>query len=113
MGSLVTLLKIAGYLLLGVWLFIAFVMGWQWMWFRRPTLNASLSAAHQEYGEEFHPVGRLRWIWIIIQSVPMLLFLAFIGVVIFLFHIPGAVFCLITGKPPSKGYPPDFDNGPI
>lgn len=69
------------------------------MWFRRNAINANMAAVYRRYGENYQPVSRLRWVWIIFRSIPMTFFFAAFGIVMFLLHIPAAVWSFITGKP--------------
>jgi len=89
------------------WLLVALIMGWRLMWFRRKSMNKNMATVYRQYGEEFRPVGRLRWAWIVVRSIPMLLSLTAFGILAFLLHIPAAIWSLMTGKPiPPPDLPP-------
>jgi len=69
------------------------------MWFRRKAINANMAAVYRRYDENYQPVSRLRWAWIIFRSIPMTFFCAAFGIGMFFLHIPAAVWSFVTGKP--------------
>ena len=109
MSPLSTSLWVAGCGLLLVWLSIAFALGWRGLG-KRGERNARMEAIHRQFGEDFHPVGRLRWCWIALQSVPILLFLSLLGILMFLLHLPYTLWCFVTGRKPVGGMQERINN---
>src|SRR6185369_1278294 len=105
MSTLGKVLWVAGAALFALWLLVAFLMGWRWMWRRRQSINKNMATVDRQFGEQYRPVGPLRWAWIVVRSIPMLFLFAALGIVAFLLHIPAMVWSLVTGKPIP---PPDL-----
>src|SRR2546421_3155123 len=105
MSTLAKVLWIIGVAAFALWLLVAFLMGWRWVWRRRQSINKSMATVYRKHGEEYRPVGPLRWTGIVVRSIPMLFFLAAFGIFAFLLHIPAMIWSLVTGRPIP---PPDL-----
>ncbi len=107
MSTLATSLWLAGGGLLIAWLSIAFSLGWTALG-KREARNARMESIYRRFGEDFHPVGRLRWCWIALQSIPILLLFSLFAILVFLLHLPYALWCSVTGRKPVGGGPPNI-----
>src|SRR5947209_6867760 len=69
MSTLGKVLWVVGAAAFALWWLVAFFMGWRWVWRRRQSINKNMATLYRQYGEDYRPVGPLRWAWIVVQSI--------------------------------------------
>jgi hypothetical protein len=105
MGPLQTTAWAATFSLLALWLIIAAILAWRNLWSRRKHIDQGMTAAAATIGETYRPITHLRWAWMLLASIPTILFLSLIWLLIILLYIPLGIWALCTGKlfdPPNQ-----------
>jgi hypothetical protein len=110
MSTLGKVLWVAAAAAFALWLLVALLMGWRWVWRRRESINKNMATVYRHYGEEYRPVGPLWWAWIVVRSIPMLFLFAAFGIFAFFLHIPAMIWSLATGRPIPAPHLSDLDN---
>ena len=99
MSTLTYILVIAACALIAFWLVMAASFGIGQFWHRRASFNANFESVARRFGEDFTPVSRTRWLWIAIQSIPLLLIGAALLTAHFFISLLICGWYWITGRP--------------
>ena len=103
-STLIYILVVAGCALIALWLAVAVCFGIGMFGglkgaLNRNSFNANRESAARQVGLESKPVGRLKWLGMVILSVPLLLLGAALVVVHFFFSLVLCGWFRIMGKP--------------
>ena len=82
MSTFEYILVVAGSIVVGLWFALAICFGIG-IFGLRGSINAASESAARGLGQSFKPVSRMKWVWISISAVPLLLFGAAVVIVHF------------------------------
>jgi len=99
MNTLTYILVVVGCALVAFWLVVAIGFAIGQFWRRRSSMNANTERAARMLGESFTPVGRIRWAWIAIQAIPLILIAAVVISADFFIRLTVGGWCWVTGRP--------------